>query len=86
MKLLAPLFSLLLLGAAGCATPKDEAIVPFTQEQLNALFTRARPPQVFGLTVYSSDGGPVFAGGNRVPGIEHKVQQRRFELRRVDTN
>ena len=66
MKILAPLFSLLLLGAAGCATPKDEAIVPYNQEQLNALFTRARPPQVFGLTVYSSDGGPVFAGGNRV--------------------
>lgn len=54
------------LGLAGCATPPDEHIIPFSQNQTQALFARSRPPQAFGLTVYSTDLGPVFAGANRV--------------------
>ena len=60
------LLPLLLVGLAGCATPKDEQVVPFTQEQVKSLFARARPPQAFGLTVYSSEVGPFFAGASRV--------------------
>lgn len=54
------------LSLAGCATPPDEHIIPFSQNQTQALFARSRPPQAFGLTVYSTDSGPVFAGANRV--------------------
>lgn len=60
---------LLLLAAlslVGCRTPPDEHIIPFSQSQTQALFARSRPPQAFGLTVYSTDHGPVFAGANRV--------------------
>ena len=58
--------ALLLVVAAGCATTKDEHIVPFTAEQRQAAFARARPPQAYGLTVYSTDNGPVFAGAHRL--------------------
>jgi hypothetical protein len=65
MKRLLPLLTLLLL--AGCATtPKDEPTIPFTQEQSAALYKKARPPQVFGLTVYNSENGPFFAGASRL--------------------
>ncbi len=64
MKCPAPLLAVLLL--AGCATPKDEPIVPFTPEQNKNLYAKARPPQTFGLTVYNSDAGPVFAGAGRL--------------------
>lgn len=57
---------LVLFALAGCATPKDEQIVPFSQEQTRAAFARARPPQAFGLTVYTTDLGPVFAGSHRL--------------------
>lgn len=51
----------------GCATtPKDEQIVPFNREQARALFKNARPPQAFGLTVYTTERGPLFAGAHRV--------------------
>lgn len=56
----------LVLCLVGCTTPPDEHIIPFSQNQTQALFTRARPPQAFGLTVYSTERGPVFAGANRV--------------------
>lgn len=56
----------LLLALAGCATPRDEHIVPFTAEQRQAFFARARPPQAYGLTVYSTENGPVFAGSHRL--------------------
>lgn len=51
---------------SGCATPKDEQIIPFTQQQTRAFFKNARPPQAFGLTVYNTERGPVFAGSHRV--------------------
>ncbi len=51
---------------AGCATTKDEHIVPFTRQQTSALLKNARPPQAFGLTVYNTERGPVFAGSHRV--------------------
>lgn len=57
---------MLILCLAGCSTPPDEHIVPFSQNQTQALFARARPPQAFGLTVYSTDRGPVFAGAHRI--------------------
>lgn len=57
----------ILLALSGCATtPKDEPVIPFTAEQNKALYAKARPPQVFGLTVYSSDTGPFFAGAGRL--------------------
>lgn len=58
--------ALIIAGLVGCATTKEEPSVPFNQDQINALFKKARPPQIFGLTVYNSDAGPVFAGGNRI--------------------
>ena len=64
MKYAALLFPLLFL--TGCATVKEEQIVPFTEEQAKALYARSKPPQAFGLTVYSSDSGPVFAGAGRL--------------------
>ncbi|MBW7908279.1 MAG: hypothetical protein H3C50_05065 [Kiritimatiellae bacterium] len=64
MKRLIP--ALLFLALVGCKTPPDEQIVPFTQNQTQALFTRSRPPQAFGLTVYSTEMGPLFAGAHRV--------------------
>lgn len=61
------LLSLPLFALLGCATtPKDEPTIPFSQEQTKALYAKARPPQVFGLTVYSSDNGPLFAGATRL--------------------
>lgn len=57
---------LLLIGLAGCATPRDEHIVPFNAQQREALLARARPPQAFGLTVYNTERGPLFAGAHRV--------------------
>lgn len=61
------LLSLPLLALLGCATtPKDKPTIPFTQEQSKALYAKARPPQVFGLTVYTSDNGPFFAGAGRL--------------------
>lgn len=41
-------------------------MVPFSAEQSKALYAKARPPQVFGLTVYASDTGPFFAGAGRL--------------------
>jgi hypothetical protein len=64
MKRLLPLLPLLVL--AGCATPPDEMVIPFNAEQTKTLYAKARPPQVFGLTVYSSDNGPFFAGAGRL--------------------
>ncbi len=55
-----------LLALAGCATTKDEHIIPFTLEQRQAFFARARPPQAYGLTVYTTENGPVFAGAHRL--------------------
>lgn len=62
-RLLLLLTSLLL---AGCASTPDEQIVPFKAEQKQALLARARPPQAFGLTVYNTERGPLFAGANRL--------------------
>lgn len=56
----------ILILLIGCATPQDEQIIPFTQQQARALFRNARPPQAFGLTVYNTERGPVFAGSHRV--------------------
>jgi hypothetical protein len=56
----------LLLLLAGCATTPDEHIIPLNTQQTQALFARARPPQAFGLTVYSTERGPVFAGAHRL--------------------
>lgn len=64
MKRLLPLLALLALP--GCTSPKNEQIIPFTQEQIKTVYAKARPPQAFGLTVYSSDAGPFFAGAGRV--------------------
>ena len=55
-----------LLVLAGCATPPDETVIPFNAEQTKTLYAKARPPQVFGLTVYNSDNGPFFAGAGRL--------------------
>lgn len=57
----------LLLLLTGClTTTKNDTVIPFNREQANALLSKARAPQVFGLTAYNSDAGPVFAGANRV--------------------
>ena len=61
---LSSVLCLLLLGT-GCSTP-PKAPVPFTPSELRGLGQSARAPSVFGLTVYPSDFGPVFTGGNRV--------------------
>ncbi len=60
------LWLFLALLAAGCASPKVEQIVPLNKEQTEALVKRARPPQMYGITAYSGDNGPVFAGACRV--------------------
>ena len=60
------LLALPLLVLAGCATPPDETVIPFNAEQTKTLYAKARPPQVFGLTVYNSDNGPFFAGAGRL--------------------
>jgi hypothetical protein len=50
----------------GCATaPKEEPVAPLTREEAGAFLARARPPQVFGITIYPTETGPVFVGGNR---------------------
>lgn len=55
-----------LLLAAGCSSPRDPQVVPFTAAQRQQLLGRARPPQAFGLTPYSTELGPVFAGAHRL--------------------
>lgn len=40
--------------------------IPLEKKQIEALAARAKPPQMFGLTVYPSDAGPVFGGAFRV--------------------
>lgn len=63
--------SLLAAGAvsvllvAACVTSKQTASVPFSDAQLKAMAARAKAPQVYGITVYPSDAGPVFAGSAR---------------------
>lgn len=60
---------LLVAVATGCATRKPvEQIVPFNEEQTRTLLRNARPPQTFGLTVYSSERGPIFGGAHRLRG------------------
>ncbi len=67
MNVLYRLLPALLFLLVGCfTTTKNATIVPFSREQANALLAKARAPQVFGLTAYTSDAGPVFAGAHRV--------------------
>lgn len=59
--------AVLSLFLAGCATtPPNDAITPLTDAQLSQLQKTSRAPEVFGLTAYRSDSGPIFAGGQRV--------------------
>jgi hypothetical protein len=56
-----------LLLAGGCATTKEsDDVVALTDAQRAQLAKGARAPESFGLTVYDSAVGAVFAGGNRV--------------------
>lgn len=56
---------LLACAAAGCASPPKEPVL-FTQAQVKAIGQSARMPNVFGITVYPSENGTVFKGGNRL--------------------
>jgi hypothetical protein len=60
------IFLIALVTLAGCATTRDEHIVPYTEQQVRALLRNARPPQAFGLTVYNTERGAVFAGAHRM--------------------
>lgn len=48
-----------------CTTPRLETPVPLAAQEKAALLNRAKAPQVFGLTAYTSPEGAVFAGGFR---------------------
>ena len=50
----------------GCSTPTPKTPRAFTDQEQQIFFKRAKVPQVFGITVYASDNGPIFAGANRV--------------------
>jgi hypothetical protein len=68
MKKRYPVHALLLVAlVASCATPRPRTMTTrlLTSEEKTALAKRGKPPQVFGLTAYSSDQGPVFAGAFR---------------------
>lgn len=57
----------LALLAAGCATtPDSDLIAPLTDAQRVQMAKAARVPETFGLTIYRSERGPIFAGGNRL--------------------
>jgi hypothetical protein len=47
---------------AACSTPRPETPVPLGAQEKAQLLKRAKAPQVFGLTAYTSDDGAVFAG------------------------
>ncbi|MCS6771850.1 MAG: hypothetical protein NZ740_07465 [Kiritimatiellae bacterium] len=66
MRRILALFAVLMCN--GCVTPlpKEEPTGPLSPEQIRALFKKARPPQAFGLTVYTTERGPLFAGAHRV--------------------
>ena len=52
------------LLAAGCATtPRDSQ--PLTDAQVQAIYKAQRRPQVFGITVYTGEKEPEFAGAHR---------------------
>ena len=51
--------------ATGCSSPPKEPVA-FTQSQMKTIGQSARLPSVFGITVYSSERGPVFKGANRL--------------------
>lgn len=51
---------------AACVTTKPTASVPLSETQLKGIAARAKAPQMFGITVYPSDAGPVFAGAARL--------------------
>ena len=56
---------LFVLLIAGCSS-MPETPVPFSELQLKSFYANSRPPELFGVTVYTSDEGPVFTGGNRL--------------------
>lgn len=52
---------------AACSTPQGpQQPVVLNKKQLESLAARAKSPQLFGITMYPSDAGPVFAGAFRV--------------------
>jgi hypothetical protein len=53
------------LFLAGCASTPDEMITPLTEAQRAQLLKSQRAPELFGLTAYESEGGPIYVGGQR---------------------
>lgn len=53
---------------AGCATPPPEVTTstPITEKEREQIYKKQRTPELFGITVYPSDSGPVFAGSHRL--------------------
>jgi hypothetical protein len=71
MKYLPVLTALLAsLLSAGCTTssrPAADNISPLDEKERNAFYEKARAPQMFGITVYTSqEGGGVFGGAHRL--------------------
>ncbi len=48
-----------------CSTLRPDSSTPLASEEKSAVMKRAKEPQVFGLTAYSSEQGAVFAGAFR---------------------
>lgn len=46
----------------GCRTPPPMESTALTEAEKSALTRRAKPPQVFGVTAHTAEGGVVFAG------------------------
>lgn len=51
---------------AACRTPPPPVATPLNREELRRFFARARDPRNYWITVYDSEQGPLFKGGNRL--------------------
>lgn len=59
------------LTISSCQTAsRTEPMIPLTKDQLTKLAERAKSPVMFGITVYPSDAGTIFAGSVRVHAAE----------------
>ncbi|HMP74445.1 MAG TPA: hypothetical protein PKE55_14400 [Kiritimatiellia bacterium] len=63
--LLAPLLPLALLACSSTKHRLYDHEVPLTTEHQQALMKRAKPPQTYGITIYATDDGPIYAGSAR---------------------
>jgi len=61
---------------ASCSTPRPESTAILSSADKAGLMKRAKSPQVYGLTAYSSDQGAIFAGAFR----QHQGHAGRIEF------